>query len=295
MSNYILSCCSTADLTAEHFAAREIHWLPFHYFLDGKEYSDDLGQSMGYDEFYAAIAAGADTRTSQINAEEYLLYFDSLLAQGKDLFHVCLSTGLSGTFNSARIAAEMAAERYPDRKIVVVDSLAASTGFGLLMDQLADLRDAGMSIEELEAWFLDHRSKLHHWFFTTDLSTFIRGGRVSKTSGFVGTLLGICPLLNVDAEGRLTPREKVRSKKKVIARIVEKMEELAAEGLDYSGKCYISHSACREDAEAVAALVRERFPKLNGEILINSIGTTIGSHTGPGTVALFFWGSQDRQ
>ena len=295
MSTYILSCCSTADLSREHFAAREISWLPFHYFLDDKEYADDLGQSMGYDEFYAAIAAGADTRTSQINAEEYLTYVESFLAQGKDIFHVCLSTGLSGTFNSARIAAETAAERYPDRKVVVVDSLAASSGFGLLMDRLADLRDTGMTLEELEVWFAENRSKLHHWFFTTDLSTFIRGGRVSKTSGFVGTLLGICPLLNVDPEGRLTPREKVRSKRKVISRIVEKMEEHAADGLNYSGKCFISQSACREDAEAVAALIRERFPKLNGEILINNIGTTIGSHTGPGTVALFFWSSTDRQ
>ena len=150
---------------------------------------------MGYDEFYAAIAAGADTRTSQINAEEYLTYFESFLAQGKDIFHVCLSTGLSGTFNSARIAAETAAERYPDRKVVVVDSLAASSGFGLLMDRLADLRDTGMTLEELEVWFAENRSKLHHWFFTTDLSTFIRGGRVSKTSGFVGTLLGICAVV----------------------------------------------------------------------------------------------------
>ncbi len=292
MPNYCLSCCSTADLTAEHFAARNIHWLPFHYFLDGKEYSDDLGQSMTYEDFYAAIAAGADTRTSQINAEEYLNYFEGMLNQGQDIFHVCLSSGLSGTFNSARIAAEMAAERYPDRKVVVVDSLAASSGFGLLMDQLADLRDGGMSLEDLEAWFEENRKRMHHWFFTTDLTTFIRGGRVSKTSGFVGTLLGICPLLNVDAEGRLIPREKVRSKRKVIARIVEKMEELAANGTEYNGKCYISHSACREDAEAVAALIRERFPHLNGEILINNIGTTIGSHTGPGTVALFFWGDE---
>ncbi len=291
--SYVLSCCSTADLTREHFAAREIRWLPFHYFLDGKEYSDDLGLSMSYEDFYAAVAAGADTRTSQINAEEYMTYFTPMLEAGQDIFHVCLSSGLSGTFTSARIAAETAMERFPERRVVVVDSLAASGGYGLLMDQLADLRDGGMPLEELEAWFAENRSKMHHWFFTTDLTTFIRGGRVSKTSGFVGTLLGICPLLNVNAEGRLIPREKVRSKKKVIARIVEKMEELAEDGTAYSGKCYITQSACREDAEAVAALIREKFPNLKGEILINHIGTTIGSHTGPGTVALFFWGKKN--
>ncbi len=292
--SYILSCCSTADLTREHFAARDIRWLPFHYFMDGKEYSDDLGQSMPYDKFYAAIAAGADTRTSQVNAEEYLSFFTPMLEAGQDIFHVCLSSGLSGTFTSARIAAETAMEKFPERKVVVVDSLAASGGYGLIMDTLADLRDGGMSLSALESWFAENRCRMNHWFFTTDLSTFIRGGRVSKTSGFVGTLLGICPLLNVDAEGRLTPREKVRSKKKVITRMVEKMEELAENGTAYSGKCYITQSACREDAEAVAALIREKFPNLQGEILINHIGTTIGSHTGPGTVALFFWGAENR-
>ena len=294
MSNFVLSCCSTADLTAEHFTARNIAWLPFHYFMNEKEYVDDLGASMSFDDFYAAIAAGADTRTSQINAEEYLNHFKTFLEADQDVLHVCLSSGLSGTVNSARIAAEQAAELYPNRRVVIVDSLAAATGFGLLMDRLADLRDEGKSLDEVAAWAEENKLRLRHWFFTTDLSTFIRGGRVSKTAGFVGTLLGICPLLDVDFEGHLTPREKVRSKKKVIARIVEKMVEEAEDGTAYSGKCYISNSACREDAEAVAALIRETFPNLDGEILINNIGTTIGSHTGPGTVALFYWSKEPR-
>lgn len=294
MQTYILSCCSTADLTKEHFEARNIAWLPFHYFLDGKEYTDDLGQSMSFEDFYAAVAAGADTRTSQINAEEYLAHFATYLEKGYDVFHVCLSSGLSGTVNSARIAAQQAAEQYPERRVIVVDSLAAATGFGLLMDDLADLRDEGKTMDELLTWTEENKLRLRHWFFTTDLTTFIRGGRVSKASGFVGTLLGICPLLDVDAEGHLTPREKVRSKKKVIARIVEKMMEEAVDGADYSGKCFMCHSACKEDAEAVAALVREKFPNIKGEILINSIGTTIGSHTGPGTVALFYWSKDPR-
>ena len=294
MQSYMLSCCSTADLTKEQFRERNIAWLCFHYFLDGKEYTDDLGESLSFDTFYKAIADGADTRTSQVNAEEYLAHFTPYLEQGLDVFHVCLSSGLSGTINSARIAAEQAMEQFPERKVVVVDSLAASAGFGLLMDTLAGLRDEGKSMEELKTFVEENRLRLRHWFFTTDLSTFIRGGRVSKTSGFVGTLLGICPLLDMDQGGHLTPREKVRSKKKVIARIVEKMTEEAVDGTDYSGKCFISHSACPEDAEAVAALVREKFPKLSGEIIINSIGTTIGSHTGPGTVALFYWSKEKR-
>ncbi|NLD83942.1 MAG: DegV family EDD domain-containing protein, partial [Clostridiales bacterium] len=187
------------------------------------------------------------------------------------------------------------AEKYPERKIYIVDSLGASSGYGLLMDTLADKRDAGMDIDTLYQWALDHRLQMHHWFFSTDLTFYVKGGRISKASGWFGTILQICPLLNMDNLGRLIPREKIRTKKRVIARIVEKMKEHAAGGLDYSGKCYISESACMEDARAVADLVEAAFPKLNGKVLINSIGTTIGSHTGPGTVALFFWGDERKE
>ena len=137
-----------------------------------------------------------------------------------------------------------------------------------------------------------NKLRLHHWFFSTDLTFYVRGGRISKAAGWFGTVLRICPLLNMDDLGRLIPREKIRSKSKVIRAIVDKMAEHAQDGLNYSGKCYISESACMEDAQAVAKLVEERFPHLNGKVLINSIGTTIGSHTGPGTVALFFWGDE---
>lgn len=292
MNNYILSCCSTADLSKEHFQKRNIAYTCFHFEIDGRQYLDDLGESIPFDQFYQAMVNGADTRTSQINAEEYASYFEQFLKDGKDILHLTLSSGISGSINSAQIAAEMLAENYPDRKIYIIDSLAASSGYGLLMDRLADLRDQGMGIDELAAWAEENRLKLHHWFFSSDLTFFIKGGRVSKTSGFIGGVLGICPLLNVDFEGRLIPRYKIRTKKKVIQAIVAKMEEFAENGTDYSGKCYISHSACEEDAKEVAKLVEERFPKLNGKVEINSIGTTIGSHTGPGTVALFFWGTE---
>ena len=195
-------------------------------------------------------------------------------------------------FNSAENAAKLVTDKYPDRKIYVVDSLAASSGCGLLIDKVADLRDEGMGLEELRDWVEANKLKLHHWFFSTDLTFYIKGGRVSKTSGTIGTILGICPLLNVDTKGRLIPRAKIRSKKKVIQEIVKRMEQHAQDGLDYSGKCYISQSACMDDAKAVAALVESRFKKLDGRVEINYIGTTIGSHTGPGTVALFFWGDE---
>ena len=292
MSEYILSCCSTADLSKEHFEERDIKYICFHYKLNGVDYSDDLGQSIPFEEFYKRMDSGEDTQTSQINVTEYLEYFEKFLSEGKDILHLTLSSGISGSYNSAINAARIAKERYPERKIHVVDSLAASSGYGLLMDKLADLRDGGMDIDELKDWAEENKLNLHHWFFSSDLKFFIKGGRVSKTAGTVGTILGICPLLNVDNEGHLIARAKIRTKKKVIREIVKRMEEFAEDGYDYSGKCYISQSACVEDAKEVAKLVEELFPKLNGKVLINYIGTTIGSHTGPGTVALFFWGKK---
>ena len=292
MSDYIISCCSTADLTAEHFEKRDINYICFHFELDGKQYTDDLGKSIAFHDFYQAMVDGAETKTSQVNADEYKEYFAKFLEAGRDILHVCLSSGISGSINSAMIAKAELEEKYPDRKIYIVDSLGASSGFGLLMDKLADLKDQGMGIDEVYAWAQENRLKLHHWFFSTDLTFFVKGGRVSKTSGFVGTMLNICPLLNMDHEGHLIPRYKIRTKKKVIKAIVDKMEEHAQGGLNYSGKCFISQSDCYEDARAVADLVEERFPKLDGKVEINYVGTTIGSHTGPGTVALFFWGDE---
>ncbi len=292
MNEYIISCCSTADLTEEHFNARNISYICFHYELDGKQYMDDLGKSMLFDQFYEAMANGADTKTSQINTAEFADYFESFLKEGKDILHLTLSSGISGVVNSALLARENLLEEYPDRKIYILDSLAASSGYGLLMDRLADLRDEGRSIDEVYEWAKINRLRLNHWFFSTDLSFYIKGGRISKTAGFIGGMLNICPLLNVDFMGRLIPRYKIRTKRKVIHTIVDKMEECIEEGTAYSGKCYISQSACYEDARAVADLIEARFPQLNGKVLINSIGTTIGSHTGPGTVAVFFWGKE---
>ncbi len=292
MSEYILSCCSTADLSKEHFESRNIEYICFHYKLNGVDYPDDLGQSIPFEEFYKRMDSGEDTQTSQINVTEYLEYFTKFLSEGKDVLHLTLSSGISGSYNSAINAAKIAKERFPERKIYVIDSLAASSGYGLLMDKLADLRDRGMDIEELKNWAEENKLNLHHWFFSSDLKFFIKGGRVSKTSGTIGTILGICPLLNVDKEGHLIARAKIRSKKKVIQEIVKRMEENAEGGLSYSGKCYICQSACLDDAKEVAKLVEERFKNLDGNVMINYIGTTIGSHTGPGTVALFFWGKK---
>ena len=292
MSDYMLTCCSTADLSKEHFNAINVPYVCFHFSLNGETYPDDLGESIPFDKFYQMMAEGAETMTSQVNVSEFIDFFTPYLEEGKDILHLTLSSGLSGCLNSARTAAGILAESYPDRKIYVVDSLGGSSGCGLIIDTLAEMRDKGATIDELHEWVEENKLRLHHWFFSTDLSFYVKGGRITKAEGFFGTMLKICPLLNVDSTGHLVPREKIRTKKKVINEIVARMEQFAEDGLDYSGKCYISHSACIEDAQAVAALVEERFPKLNGKVEINNVGTTIGSHTGPGTVALFFWGSE---
>ena len=182
MSDYIISCCSTADLSKEHFQARDIKYVCFHYMLDGEDYSDDLGQSIPFEEFYKKMAEGAETKTSQVNVSEYIDFFTPFLKEGKDILHVTLSSGISGTINSARSAAEILSQDFPERKIYIVDSLGASSGYGLLMDTLADKRDEGMSIDEAHDWIEANKLHLHHWFFSTDLSFYVKGGRISKAA-----------------------------------------------------------------------------------------------------------------
>ncbi|MGN0298556.1 MAG: DegV family protein [Lachnospiraceae bacterium] len=292
MSDYCISCCSTVDLNPERMRDRDLRYVCFKFTLDGVEYPDDMGITLSSEELFHRMANGSDTKTSQVSTIEYINHFESMLQEGKDILHVTLSTGLTGTYNSACIARDELAAKYPERKIYIVDSLGASSGYGLIMETLADLRDAGKTIDELYEWVETNKLRMHHWFFSTDLSFYIRGGRISKTAGLIGTVLNICPLLNMDQEGHLAPREKIRGKRNVIKRIVSKMVLHAENGTSYAGKCFICHSLCLEDAQSVAAMVEEQFPHLQGKVEIFPIGTTIGSHTGPGTVALFFWGDK---
>ncbi len=292
MPDYVLSCCSTADLTHDWLESRDIKYIFFNYYLNGEVCKDDFGATNAPAELYAKMLAGAEAKTSQISAGDYMEHFEKFLADGKDVLHVTLSTGISGTYNSACTARDQLAEKYPDRKVVVIDSLAASSGYGLLMDRMADLRDSGMGIDELAAWAEEHKSEVQHWFFSSDLTFFVRGGRISKAAGLVGGMLKICPVMDVEPDGSLAVKEKIRTKAKAVNRVVEKMEELAEGGLDYSGKCFISQSECEDDAREVANRIEAKFPKLDGKVEIFPIGATIGVHTGPGTVALFFWGEK---
>ena len=292
MSDYVLTCCSTADLSKELFEARQIPVIYFHFELDGVSYLDDCGETMSSEELFRRMDAGASTKTSQVSVGEYVDFWRPFLEQGKDVFHVSLSSGISGTYQSAVLAKEDLEKDFPDRKIYVVDSYGASSGYGLFVDKLADLRDSGMGADELYDWANKNRLKLHHWFFSTDLTYYIRGGRVSKGAGLVGQMLNICPFLNVDYVGKLITREKLRGKKKAMLRTVEMMKLHADNAADYAGKCFISHSACLEDAKQLAEMIEKEFPHLDGKVQIFPIGATIGSHTGPGTIATFFWGDE---
>lgn len=291
MNDYIISCCSTTDLTPEEFQARDIHYISFHFLLDGKEYIDDLGKTMPLSEFYDAMAKGAETKTSQVSIGEFMDYFRGFLDAGKDILHVSFSSGMSGCYQSACTARDLLLSDYPERTICVIDSLSGSGGAALLVKGAADRRDAGESLEQVQQWIETQKLGVHHWLFTPDLSFFVRGGRVSAAAGWIGTLLKLCPLVGANSEGKLIPREKIRGKLRAIQALVEKMKAFAHGGTEYGERCQISHANNPEDARRVAQALETVFPKLRGKISIEAIGTTLGSHCGPGTVALFFFGA----
>lgn len=290
MAGYVLSCCSTVDLTRDWLDKRDIKYVYFNYELNGVSCKDDFGQTNSPSELYAKMLAGADAKTSQVSTGDYVEHFEKFLSAGLDVVHVTLSSGISGTYNSAVAAQGILAEKYPERKLIVVDSLCASAGYGLLVDRLSELRDEGMDAEDLGAWAEAHKLEVQHWFFSSDLTFFIRGGRISKAAGLVGGLLKICPIMDVEPDGSLAVKEKIRTKSNAVKRDLQIMEELAQGGLDYDGKVFISQADCEKDARDVAMRVEGKFTWMNGPVHIFPIGATIGCHTGPGTVALFFWG-----
>ena len=288
MENYILSCCSTMDLRKGWAEERGVNLIYAKFFLEGEEFRDDFYESISQDKLFERMLSGEKSQTTQVNTEEYIGSFRKYLEQGQDIFHICLSSGVSGTFNSCHIAKDILLEEFPERKIEIVDSLMASSGYGLLVDKACMLKKQGLDMEtlrvELEKW----RNRLHGYFFTSDLRFFIQGGRVSKAAGFIGGLLKICPVLKITEEGKLKPIEKARGKKQAIENILSKMEK---EGYLSTEKCFISHSACPQDAEKLAESIRERFHP-EGSIEIFDIGGTIACHTGPGTVSGFFFGKE---
>lgn len=294
MADYKITCCSTADISVEHLKKLGCAYGKYHYIIDGKDYPDDLYQTEGPEKFYGKIEAGAMPTTAQVSPEELCEVFDPVLSAGYDLLHIEFSSGLSGGWQSALAAQQIMAKKYPDRKVYVVDSLAASTGYGLLVDKAVELKNGGMGIDELKSWIEENRLNLRHWFYSTNLMHFKRGGRISGASAAFGSLLKVCPVMDVNDEGKLIVREKPMGRKKAMKSMFQHMCEQIQNGFDYTDKVYICHSMMQEDAETLKGMIESNFHHLNGEVLIYPIGTVIGSHTGTGTVAVFFFSTDKR-
>ena len=288
--SFILSCESTVDLPYSYVSGRNIPVLFYSYLANGQEYIDDMGRDPeALPHFYEMLKGGTLPSTSQLNTFQYTEFFEELLKRG-DLLHIAFGSGMTGSVKNALEAAEALREKYPERRLIVVDSLCSSSGYGLLVDMAADMRDRGDSMEAIAAWVEQNRNKVHHQFFSTDLKYFKRSGRVSGAAATVGAILNICPIMRLDDKGRIIAYDKVRGKKNAVARTVETMKRHAQGGVDYAGKAFICHSNCLSDALATKAAVEAAFPHLDGEVRICDIGTIVASHSGPGTVAVFFFG-----
>lgn len=289
MSKYIVTTDSTADFPASYYTENNIPVSCLKYVIGDDTFVDDSGITMSNKDFYQKVREGALPTTSMVNIADYMDFFEPFLKDGFDILHLGFTSGLSGSYGSSVTAAEELMEKYPDRKIVTIDSLSAASGQGLYVQYVIDKRDAGMGYEEICEYAKALAPKVHHWFFPTNLTQLMRGGRVSKTSGFVGNLLNICPLLCVDVEGHLIPKAKVRGRKKAALECLAKMKMYADNRMDYDGKVFISHSDSIDDALYLKSLIEENFPKVS-DIKIYEIGPVIGAHTGPGTAVLAFIG-----
>lgn len=290
-SKFILSCESTVDLPFSYVDGRNIPVIFYSYTVDGVDYVDDmLRDPNALNNFYSMLDNGKMPSTTQINAFNYVEFFEEQLKKG-DLLHITLGTGMTKSYQNALVAAEELKEKYPDRKIVIVDSLCSSSGYGMLVDSAADMRDSGCEIEELETWLLENRKTVHHQFYSTELKHYRRSGRMSGTTAMVATILGICPIMRLDDQGKIIAYSKVRGKANAIKTTVDTMLSHAKGGKNYDGKCFICHSRCPEDAEKTRLAVLESFPNLK-DIKVCDIGTIIASHCGPGTVAVFFYGDE---
>lgn len=288
--NFILSCESTIDMPFSYAAERAISVLFYSYMMGGQEYEDDmLRDKNALDAFYQRIDEGQMPSTSQVNEYRYIEYFTELLKKG-DVLHIAFGSGMTPSVINARNAAEKMNEAFPDRKLVVIDSLCSSSGYGLFIDEAADMRDVGASMDEIAQWALSKNEYMHHTFFSTDFTMFKRSGRVSGAAAAFGTLLGICPLMHLNLAGKIVAYGKVRGRKAAVKAIVNEMANHAENGYDYAGKCFISGSHCPEEVEMTKTAIEEAFP--NAKISIYEIGTIIASHCGKGTVAVFFWGDK---
>jgi len=288
MNDYVIITDSCCDLPAKLADELELTVIPLSVLLNGKEYLNYLDErEIKASEFYDLIRAGHQAKTSAVNSDTFMKVFESVLAQGKDILSISFSSALSATYQFSTIAASELADRYPDRRIVTVDSLCASLGQGLLLKLAVEQKRLGKSLDEVKAFVEETKKRVCHWFTVDDLGHLRRGGRISRTTAMLGTVLHIKPILHCDADGKLTAYSKARGRKKALEELVNRMEETVIEPENQT--VFISHGDCLEDAEFVARLVRSRMEIR--DIVINTVGPVIGAHSGPGTVALFFIGS----
>ena len=247
-TSFILSCESTIDLPYSYCEARGIPVLFYSYQVDGVSYEDDMGRDpAALPRFYGFLDEGKLPTTAQLNEFQYESFFDALLQQG-DVLHIAFGSGMTASVQNAMLAAESLREKYPERKLVVIDSLCSSSGYGLLVDAAADLRDSGATLEETARWVLENRNKVHHQFFSSNMTQFRRTGRVSGTAAMVATIMNICPIMRLDDKGAIKAYSKVRGKKKAVETTVNAMEQHAQGGRDYDQRCFVCHSRCPEDA-----------------------------------------------
>lgn len=286
MRDYVITVNSTVDLPKEWLEERHVPVVPLKYTIDGETYTDMEGLSAK--EFFAKLREGKMSVTSQVNPEEAAELLEPYVKDGKDILHLGFSSGLSGTLNSMRIAGQMLEEKYPEAKVIVIDTLCACLGEGLLLYKALQQKAMGKTIDETAQWVEENKLHICHNVTVDDLNHLHRGGRVSKTTAVLGTLVQIKPIIHMDDNGKLQVIGKERGRKKSLNKIVDMAVE-QSKGWD-NDIIMITHGDCIEDAEYVAKLVREKMGIDN--ILINNIGTVIGSHTGPGVVAVFCMGNK---
>lgn len=289
MTDFILSTTSTLDISIEELYKEDIKWIGYPFQIDDKEYIDDLGKTISLDEFYQRMIEGSSVSTSQITYVKYMEYFENLLKEEKDILHVCLSSGITGEYQQALMAKKELEEKYPERKILVLDSLTGTSGQGMLVLSMNKLRKEGKSIEEVYDWAVNNRLKINAMIFTNDLTYLVRGGRLSKAAGSFGNLLNICPIIEFNTNGELVVRDKIRTKKKAMKALIEIIKKDRIEDFDNGDVIYVIHTHASEDALELEKMLRKKLSDYDGEIKIAEIGTTIGSHLGPGSVGLAFW------
>lgn len=287
--DYVLTCSSVADLPREYTEANDIGVLPFRFYMDGQEYLDDQGQSMPPKEFFDRMRGGAMPTTTMVNTEIYKDFFRPYLKDGKDVLHIEFSSGMSGTYQSAMLAAAQLKEEFPERTVKIVDSRGASVAYGLGVILTKQKMDEGATLEEAAKYAEEICRKCMHWFVVEQLDTLRRGGRLSRASALLGTVLNIKPLLTVNGDGYIMPAEKIRGRKKSLAALVNKVEQ---DIVDPDGQiAIVTHADSPDDAAWVAEETKRRLPTL-AEVRIYDLGPVIGAHTGPGTIGLTALGKE---